>query len=89
MSRPVWIGVAILMEDGTTDTWQINAQDGPIRLQSIQGGVTGLPGPASTWNLQDRLVPTKLIIEGLARRWGPRAGHGSDLIIPTMKEIGS
>lgn len=89
MGRPVWIGVAILMDDGTTDTWQLNAADAPIQLRTEQGGVTGLSGPSWTWDLSNLLVPTKLYIEGKARRWGPQAGHGSDLRIPTQKEIGS
>lgn len=88
MSRPVWIGVAILFDGGTTDTWQFNAQDGPIQLRSEQGGVN-LPGPFWTWDLNNILVPTKLFIEGQSRRWGPQAGHGSDLRIPTQKEIES
>jgi len=86
--RPIWIGVAILLDDGTTDTWQVNAQDGAIQLRTEQGGVS-MPGPSWTWDLNNILVPTKIFIQGNARRWGPNAGHGSDLRIPTQKEIGS
>lgn len=80
--------MAVLLDDGTTDTWQVNANDGPILLRTEQEGVR-LPGPHRTWDLANLLVPTKISIQGKARRWGPQAGHGSDFRMPGLAEIES
>lgn len=89
MSRPVWVGVAILMEDGTTDTWQVNAVDGDVRVRieqaGIQGNLSQLRDP--NW-INNVLVSTNITVAGKARRWGPDAGHGSPYIL-TRREIGS
>lgn len=87
MGRPVWVGVAILMEDGSTDTWQVNAADGDVFVRIEQSGITG-----PSWMLRDPnfinnvLVPTSINVRGSARRWGPDAGHGSPFIL-TPREI--
>lgn len=89
MSRPVWVGVAILMEDGTTDTWQVNAADGPVMVRVEQQGIVA-PGVLlrdPNW-INNVLVPTSLYINGKARRWGPDAGHGSPFLL-TPREIES
>lgn len=87
MSKPVWIGVAILMEDGTTDTWMLNAADGHIGVRIEQAGIVPPPGWRTDPNwINQVLVPTHLDIYGKARRWGPDAGHGSPFIL-TQREI--
>jgi hypothetical protein len=74
------VGVAVLLDDGTTDTWQVNAADGQVTIRIEQGGV-GLPSLAyraqhPNW-ADNLLVPTNIMVSGRARRWGPNAGHGS------------
>lgn len=87
MSRPIWVGVAILMEDGTTDTWQVNAADGHVSVRITQQGIQApahlLRDP--NW-INEVLVPTAIQVQGSARRWGPDAGHGSPFIL-TPREI--
>jgi hypothetical protein len=89
--KPVWVGVAILLDDGTTDSYQVNINDGPVVVRIEQQG-TQIPrhllhDPEYLHNL---LVPTKVLVQGRARRWGPEAGHGSSFRIPErQKEIGT
>ena len=63
MSRPVWVGVVLRMEDGSFETWQLDANDGPLRVSQ---GLTvynsrSMPGNAS--------VRLDLHIEGTAQPW--------------------
>lgn len=89
MSRPVWVGVAILMEDGTTDTWQVNAVDGHVTIRIEQQGIGGSAALLRDPNfINNVLVPTSIYVNGKARRWGPDAGHGSPFIL-TPREIES
>lgn len=87
MSRPVWVGVAILMEDGTTDTWQVNAVDGHVTIRIEQQGIGGSAALLRDPNfINNVLVPTSIYVNGKARRWGPDAGHGSPFLL-TPREI--
>lgn len=80
--RPVWVGVAILMDDGTTDTWQVNAADGHVQVRIEQAGINPPAGWRSDPNwINNVLVPTSITINGKARRWGPDAGHGSPFLL--------
>lgn len=89
MSRPVWVGVAILMEDGTTDTWQVNAVDGHVTIRIEQQGIGGSAALLRDPNfINNVLVPTSIYVNGKARRWGPDAGHGSPFLL-TPREIES
>lgn len=89
MSRPVWVGVAILMEDGTTDTWQVNAVDGHVMVRIEQQGIGGSAALLRDPNfINNVLVPTSIYVSGKARRWGPNAGHGSPFLL-TPREIES
>lgn len=89
MSRPVWVGVAILMDDGTTDTWQVNAVDGHVTIRIEQQGIGGSAALLRDPNfINNVLVPTSIYVNGKARRWGPDAGHGSPFLL-TPREIES
>lgn len=86
--RPVWVGVAILLEDGTTDTWQMNINDGPIQVRSQQAGLTFRGPVPSPEVLATYLVDTMITVSGKARRWGPDAQSGSTFRIPEQpKEL--
>lgn len=88
MGRPIWVGVAILMDDGTTDTWQVNANDGQVRVRIEQGGVQAAGALLRDPNwINNVLVPTSILVNGKARRWGPDAGHGSPFFLTPTKEI--
>jgi hypothetical protein len=79
--------VAILMDDGTTDTWMVNAADGQVQVRIEQGGINPPAGWRQNPNwINDVLVPTAIMINGKARRWGPDAGHGSPFLL-TRREI--
>lgn len=89
MGRPVWVGVAILMDDGTTDTWQVNAVDGYMTIRIEQQGIGGSAALLRDPNfINNVLVPTSIYVNGRARRWGPDAGHGSPFLL-TPREIES
>lgn len=89
MGRPVWVGVAILMDDGTTDTWQVSAVDGHVTIRIEQQGIGGSAALLRDPNfINNVLVPTSIYVNGKARRWGPDAGHGSPFLL-TPREIES
>lgn len=90
MSRPMWVGVAIMDEFGNLTGWEMHAGDAPILIRTEQAGVWS-PGRRFTpEELARMLVDTKINITGKARRWGPDAGRGTVFKFPDKpKEIGS
>jgi len=80
--RPIWVGVVILTEDGSADTWQLNADDGPLQIRIEQEGIAFRGSVLPPEVLATLLVPTRIQVSGKARRWGPEAGSGSTFRMP-------
>lgn len=75
MSVPVWAGVVVRMSDGSIMTWQLNAADGPLRIE------TSMSMPQATlldiihgYQPANGDMQLDLRISGRAIRWDQGAG---------------
>lgn len=82
-----WVGVAIRMRDGSIATYELLAEDGPVRVQhsiefdrgSFIQGLTGLPRM-----VKNTIGLVTIQVEGVARPW-TAMNLASDVVLRQQK----